>query len=115
MNSKKDRELLSPFKIAVVILIEKYGSLKPKFWESESDNLFMFSGRSPNLPPKERKATCMLIANLIQGSDMTLSDLVNLVESSNISSILCTAFLSGLQDVNYEYLFPFVFLLQWIY
>ncbi|KAL7637812.1 UNVERIFIED_CONTAM: hypothetical protein RMT77_011424 [Armadillidium vulgare] len=99
MNSKKDRELLSPFKIAVVILIEKYGSLKPKFWESESDNLFMFSGRSPNLPPKERKATCMLIANLIQGSDMTLSDLVNLVESSNISSIHCTAFLTGLQDL----------------
>lgn len=36
MTSRREKDPLTPYKICVALLIEKYGTLRPKFWGSDS-------------------------------------------------------------------------------
>ncbi|MPC29191.1 hypothetical protein E2C01_022412 [Portunus trituberculatus] len=62
-SSRREKDVVTPHSISIILFIEKYAKLRLKYWdprpsEGEVDDV--------EISPAERKATCLLTVRLVQ-------------------------------------------------
>ncbi|XP_076057138.1 anaphase promoting complex subunit 5 ida isoform X2 [Oratosquilla oratoria] len=90
----RERDTVTPHKIAVILYIEKYARLRPKYWEPRPH-----VDCEHDISPRQRKATSLMTVRLIQGSDMKLKELLDVVNDSELLPQHVTTFMSALHEM----------------
>ncbi|KAF2362711.1 Anaphase-promoting complex subunit 5 [Trinorchestia longiramus] len=92
------REVLSPFKVAVLLFIEKYRKIGLRY----NEGLVPGGCDDMILSAAERKATACLLFQLIQGGDQQFCDLLSLVEVKCMSKQHVAAWKKAIKHVLEE-------------
>ncbi|CAL4060929.1 unnamed protein product, partial [Meganyctiphanes norvegica] len=93
---RRNHTSVTPHKISVILFIEKYAKLKPKYWESQPSD----SNTSlPTVSTRERKATCLMTVRLVQGGDVSLGELLQMIESSQLQQQHISNFMTALHQM----------------
>ncbi|KAG0722014.1 Anaphase-promoting complex subunit 5 [Chionoecetes opilio] len=95
-SSRKEKDVITPHSISIILFIEKYARLRPKYWDprpsdGEIDDM--------EVSPAERKATCLLTVRLVQGGDLVLSELLQMLEAKSLLPFHVTSFMTALHEM----------------
>ncbi|KAK7077016.1 hypothetical protein SK128_015544 [Halocaridina rubra] len=94
--NKRERYVVTPHSISIVLFIEKYAQLRPKYWDGSPPDS---NSTLPDLTPLERKATSLMIVKLTQGGDMALSELLQVLETASLLPHHITTFMTALHQM----------------
>jgi len=93
---RRNHTTVTPHKISVILFIEKYAKLKPKYWESQPPD----SNTSlATVSTRERKATCLMTVRLVQCGDVSLAELLQMIESSQLQQQHINNFMTALHQM----------------
>ncbi|KAG7160778.1 Anaphase-promoting complex subunit 5-like [Homarus americanus] len=95
-SNRRERDVVTPHNISILLFIEKYARLRPKYWEHRPSDS---SISHPDITPQERKATCLMTVRLVQGGDMVLSELLQVLESAPLLPHHITSFMTALHQM----------------
>ncbi|KAK8401822.1 hypothetical protein O3P69_001135 [Scylla paramamosain] len=95
-SSRREKDVVTPHSISIILFIEKYAKLRLKYWdprpsEGEVDDV--------EVSPAERKATCLLTVRLVQGGDLVLSELLQMLEAAPLLPLHVTSFMTALHEM----------------
>ncbi|XP_050699496.1 anaphase-promoting complex subunit 5-like [Eriocheir sinensis] len=95
-SARREKDVVTPHSISIILFIEKYARLRPKYWdprppEGEVEDV--------EVSPGERKATCLLTVRLVQGGDLVLSELLEMLEATPLLALHVTAFMTSLHEM----------------
>ncbi|XP_045623657.1 anaphase-promoting complex subunit 5 isoform X2 [Procambarus clarkii] len=77
-SNRRERDVVTPHSISILLFIEKYTRLRPKYWDNRpTDN----NTSHPEVTPQERKATCLMTVRLVQMYCSGIDSLLNLFDS----------------------------------
>lgn len=95
-SNRRERDVVTPHSISILLFIEKYTRMRPKYWEHRPTDS---STSHPDITPQERKATCLMTVRLVQGGDMVLSELLHVLESAPLLPHHITSFMTALHQM----------------
>ncbi|XP_071514298.1 anaphase-promoting complex subunit 5 [Panulirus ornatus] len=95
-SNRRERDVVTPHSISILLFIEKYARLRPKYWDTRPSDS---STSHPDITPQERKATCLMTVRLVQGGDMVLSELLQVLESAPLLPHHITSFMKALHQM----------------
>ncbi|XP_066952222.1 anaphase-promoting complex subunit 5 isoform X1 [Macrobrachium rosenbergii] len=95
-GSRKEKDVVTPHSISILLFIERYARLRPKYWDCRPPDA---NTVPPDITPQERKATCLMTVRLVQGGDMALSELLQVLESASLLPHHVTTFMTALHQM----------------
>lgn len=93
---RRNHTTVTPHKISVILFIEKYAKLKPKYWESQPPDS---NASLATVSTRERKATCLMTVRLVQGGDVSLGELLQMIETSQLQQQHISNFMTALHQM----------------
>ncbi|KAK3875237.1 hypothetical protein Pcinc_019879 [Petrolisthes cinctipes] len=94
---RRDRDVVTPHNVSILLFIQKYALFRPnKYWDHRPPDP---NTPHPDLTPQERKATCLMTVRLIQGGDMTLSEVLKVLETAPLLPLHVSSFMTALHQM----------------
>lgn len=95
-SNRRERDVVTPHNISILLFIEKYARLRPKYWDPRPTDS---NANHPDITAQERKATCLMTVRLVQGGDMSLSELLQVLDSAPLLSYHINTFMTALHQM----------------